>query len=117
MASFSNRIAMRLASVSQPTERSITIRGDGSGHSIYVHCWGGVGRTGTVVGCYIVRHGRTGDDALGEVNDSSEPRSSRAASLRGHPRRVRSVISSGTLRFSEFDLDDMAGTFQRGCWA
>ena len=26
------------------------------GHSVYVHCWGGVGRTGTVVGCWLVRH-------------------------------------------------------------
>ena len=24
---------------------------------IYVHCWGGRGRTGTVVGCWLVRHG------------------------------------------------------------
>jgi protein-tyrosine phosphatase len=24
---------------------------------VYVHCWGGVGRTGTVVGCYLMRHG------------------------------------------------------------
>ena len=24
--------------------------------STYVHCWGGVGRTGTVVGCSLLRH-------------------------------------------------------------
>lgn len=24
---------------------------------VYVHCWGGIGRTGTVVGCYLIRHG------------------------------------------------------------
>ena len=24
---------------------------------VYVHCWGGVGRTGTVVGCYLKGHG------------------------------------------------------------
>jgi protein-tyrosine phosphatase len=24
---------------------------------VYVHCWGGLGRTGTVVGCYLMRHG------------------------------------------------------------
>jgi protein-tyrosine phosphatase len=23
---------------------------------VYLHCWGGNGRTGTVVGCYLVRH-------------------------------------------------------------
>ena len=26
----------------------------------YVHCWGGIGRTGTVVGCWLVRHGLEG---------------------------------------------------------
>ena len=34
------------------------------GHTVYVHCWGGRGRTGTVVGCHFVRHGSTGRDAL-----------------------------------------------------
>lgn len=24
---------------------------------VYVHCWGGKGRTGTVVGCYLMNHG------------------------------------------------------------
>jgi ADP-ribosyl-[dinitrogen reductase] hydrolase len=37
------------------------------GHVVYVHCWGGVGRTGTVVGCHLVRHGRSGDEALEQV--------------------------------------------------
>jgi protein-tyrosine phosphatase len=35
-----------------------------AGHSVYLHCWGGVGRTGTVVGCWLVRHGQTGEQAL-----------------------------------------------------
>jgi protein-tyrosine phosphatase len=26
------------------------------GSPAYVHCWGGVGRTGTVVGCWLLRH-------------------------------------------------------------
>lgn len=37
------------------------------GHQVYVHCWGGIGRTGTAVGCALVRHGMTGDEALAEV--------------------------------------------------
>lgn len=37
------------------------------GHSVYVHCWGGIGRTGTVVGCYLVRHGLSGDEALARL--------------------------------------------------
>jgi len=31
---------------------------------VYVHCMGGIGRTGTVIGCYLVRHGQTGAEAL-----------------------------------------------------
>lgn len=34
---------------------------------VYLHCWGGVGRTGTVIGCWIVRHGKSGEEALREV--------------------------------------------------
>ena len=37
------------------------------GKTLYVHCWGGVGRTGTVVGCWLVRHGRTGEEALNQI--------------------------------------------------
>ena len=34
------------------------------GHVVYVHCRGGIGRTGTVVGCYLVEQGSTGQEAL-----------------------------------------------------
>ena len=27
------------------------------GKPVYVHCWGGVGRTGMVIGCWLLRHG------------------------------------------------------------
>lgn len=27
------------------------------GNGVYVHCWGGKGRTGTVVGCHLIRKG------------------------------------------------------------
>ena len=37
------------------------------GSTLYLHCWGGVGRTGTVVGCWLVRHGMTGDEALLQI--------------------------------------------------
>ena len=29
----------------------------GRGKAVYVHCWGGIGRTGMVVGCFLIRHG------------------------------------------------------------
>jgi len=37
------------------------------GGAVYVHCWGGVGRPGSVVGCRLVQRGRSGKDALDEV--------------------------------------------------
>jgi protein-tyrosine phosphatase len=37
------------------------------GNTVYVHCWGGIGRTGTVVGCWLVRHGMSGDEALAAI--------------------------------------------------
>ena len=40
------------------------------GKPVYVHCWGGRGRTGTVVGCWLARHGRaTGDEALALISE------------------------------------------------
>lgn len=37
------------------------------GGTAYLHCWGGIGRTGTIVGCWLVRHGMTGEAALARV--------------------------------------------------
>jgi hypothetical protein len=37
------------------------------GRKVYVHCWGGVGRTGTSVGCYLIRHGLSGEQALAQL--------------------------------------------------
>ena len=34
---------------------------------VYVHCRAGIGRTGLVVGCYLARHGKTGNEALEEI--------------------------------------------------
>jgi hypothetical protein len=35
------------------------------GECVYVHCWGGRGRTGTVLGCWLARHGEC--DPLGRL--------------------------------------------------
>ena len=37
------------------------------GRNVYVHCWGGIGRTGTVVACWLRRQGRNGEQALAEL--------------------------------------------------
>lgn len=34
------------------------------GATVYVHCWAGIGRTGTIIGCWLVRHGMDGEAAL-----------------------------------------------------
>ena len=46
------------------------------GNCVYVHCWGGVGRTGMVVGCYLVRHGNTNEQAIEKVNQLYKTRPS-----------------------------------------
>jgi hypothetical protein len=46
-----------------------------AGRKVFMHCWGGVGRTGTAVGCWLVRHGMTGEAAfirLGELYRTSD---------------------------------------------
>ena len=40
-----------------------------SGRKVYLHCWGGIGRTGMTVGCWLVRHGLTGGQALIRLNE------------------------------------------------
>ena len=37
------------------------------GTPVYVHCWGGIGRTGTVIGCWLARNGFPGQAALDRI--------------------------------------------------
>lgn len=38
-----------------------------AGRTCYVHCWGGIGRTGTVIGCWLKESGLDAAAALKEV--------------------------------------------------
>jgi len=38
-----------------------------AGRTVYLHCFGGRGRTGTLVGCWLVRQGLPGRDALDTI--------------------------------------------------
>jgi hypothetical protein len=41
---------------------------EAAGRPAAVHCWGGIGRTGTVVGCHLVQqHGLSGAEALAYI--------------------------------------------------
>lgn len=41
-----------------------------AGRRAVVHCWGGIGRTGTVVGCHLRhQHGLSGDEALARITE------------------------------------------------
>lgn len=62
------------------------------GRKIYLHCWGGIGRTGTTVGCYLVRQGKTGEEALDQLS----------AWWRGVPKSRYHLHSPETLEQMEF---------------
>jgi len=62
---------MGVPAVAQMQRILDTIDGaNAAGQVAYVHCWGGKGRTGTVVGCYLARHGlAVGEAALKRLNE------------------------------------------------
>jgi protein-tyrosine phosphatase len=46
-----------------------SVRGGLEHGGVYVHCWGGIGRTGTVVGCLLVDRGMSADAALARIDE------------------------------------------------
>lgn len=58
---------------------------------VFVHCWGGKGRTGTVVGCFLARHGKaSGKDVLLKIGDlrKNDPTSHQASPETDSQRRL-----------------------------
>ena len=51
-----------------------------AGRNVYFHCRAGIGRTGTVAGCFLVEQGRDGERALIELNALWTEQCARAAS-------------------------------------
>ncbi len=60
-----------------------------AGRVVYVHCRGGIGRTGTVVGCWLVQQGHDGEEALRRVNALLGPGSPETDEQRWLVRRWR----------------------------
>lgn len=63
------RFAIRDVAVPDSPETTIQIldtidRYIQQGEMVYVHCWGGVGRTGVIIGCWLARHDHGGEAAL-----------------------------------------------------
>ena len=61
------------------------------GKPVFVHCWGGKGRTGTVVGCYLARHRMAlGKEALQKIAElrKNDPTSHEASPETDSQRRL-----------------------------
>ena len=78
-----------IADVSVPESRETTIAvldaidvNIASGKLVYLHCWGGIGRTGLIVGCWLARSGLHGQSALERLQDLWQqcPKSARSKS-------------------------------------
>ncbi len=63
------RFAIRDVSVPESRDTTIAILDAidlhlSQGNLVYLHCFGGIGRTGMIVGCWLARHGFPGEAAL-----------------------------------------------------
>ncbi len=65
----------RMREIQQAINRALD-----AGHTVYVHGWGGVGRTEMVIGCFLVEQEVSGAEALAEIR--------RLRRITSSPRRI-----------------------------
>ena len=70
------------------------------GGKVYLHCWGGIGRTGTTVGCFLVRHGKSGEGALRQLAELWKTVPKSQIHLHSPETRAQADL---ILRWSEYD--------------
>jgi protein-tyrosine phosphatase len=77
-----------VAEIIAAIDRAIT-----EGGITYVHCWGGIGRTGLAVACWLQERGQTPDEALADLADKwrSCAKSQRMPNSPQTPEQVRWV--------------------------
>jgi protein-tyrosine phosphatase len=69
-----------------------------AGRCLYLHCRGGIGRTGTVVGCWLRSRGHDGEEALAELarvfSTSNAARFSRSPETEEQREFVKNFVSA-----------------------
>ena len=75
------------------------------GHRVYVHCRAGIGRTGTVMGCFLIEQGLDGPAALKQLNQlwRQSERSSSWPEVPQTPEQVEYVLRWARQRQLETD--------------
>ncbi len=71
-----------------------------AGAKIVIHCLGGLGRTGVIGGCWLVRRGLAADDALARLrrvrNDDRGPEShEQQRFIAGYAVRFQELLAAG----------------------
>jgi protein-tyrosine phosphatase len=62
-----------------------------TGDKVYIHCWGGIGRTGTVVGIWHVSRGHAPDAALARIKAARQGTMKAGRDAPENDRQVNSI--------------------------